>query len=356
MTMLTEPGTTSAWSKAVVAPVVVAGSIVLGIDIGGTKTAAMVVDAADRVLGRAEQPTDRGAPVRVAVEVARAAMTAADLPMGSLKAVGVAVPGDVDVRTGTVRLAVNLDALDLPLGELLAQVLEVPCFVEHDARAAAIWLAARPEAAGDLAYLSIGTGIAAGVVIDGQPLTGDNGLAGEIGHCVADPDGPICACGLRGCLEAIAAGPAVALAAQVAVDGGEPSLLRDRAPGVPITAEAVYAAAERGDPLALRVTAEAAAAIGRAVRSLVLSYGVAKVVIGGGPSRAGESFTRPLLRSLEDERSASALVRRAFLGTVEVLPPDAQPTSWGAITVARIGLHRKHAIDSERRQARADER
>ena len=102
----------------------------------------------------------------------------------------------------------------------------------------------------------------------------------------------------------------------------------------------MYAAAERGDALALRVTATAAAAIGRAVRSLVLSYGVAKVVIGGGPSRAGDAFTRPLLRSLEEERSVSALVRRAFLGTVEVLPPDAQPTSWGAITVARIGLHR----------------
>jgi glucokinase len=235
-------------------------------------------------------------------------------------------------------------------------MLMVPCFVEHDARAAATWLAARPGATGDLAYLSIGTGIAAGVVLDGQPLAGDNGLAGEIGHCIADPDGAMCPCGLRGCLEAVAAGPAVALAAQTAVDGGEPSVLCDLATGVPITAEAVYAAAERGDPLALRVTAVAAAAIGRAVRSLVLSYGVARVVIGGGPSRAGEAFTRPLLRSLEDERTASALVRRAFLGAVEVLPPDSHPTSWGAITVARIGLHRTHPIDSERRQARPDER
>ena len=87
------------------------------------------------------------------------------------------------------------------------------------------------------------------------------------------------------------------------------------------------------------------------MRSLVLSYGVAKVVIGGGPSRAGDAFTRPLVRSLEEERSASALVRRAFLGSVEVLPPDSQPTSWGAITVARIGLHRTRTIESERRQA-----
>ena len=229
MTMLTEPGTGRPWSAPVVEPSKVEAGIVLGIDIGGTKTAAMVVDAADQVLGRAERPTDRGAPVRVAVEVARAAMSGAGLPMTSLRAVGVAVPGDVDARTGTVRLAVNLDALDLPLADLLGQVLGVPCFVEHDARAAATWLAARPGVTGDLAYLSIGTGIAAGVVLDGLPLAGDNGLAGEIGHCVADPDGPMCPCGLRGCLEAIAPGPAVARAAQTALDAGEASSLRDLA-------------------------------------------------------------------------------------------------------------------------------
>ena len=266
-----------------------------------------------------------------------------------------AVPGDIDARTGIVRLAVNLDARDLPLGASLSREFGVPCFVDHDARAAAAWLAARPGATGDLAYLSIGTGIAAGVVLDGQTLVGDNGLAGEIGHCVADPDGPMCPCGLRGCLEMIASGPAVARAATEALDAGEASGLRDRAAGLPLTAAEVYAAANLGDPLAMRVTAVAAGAIARAVRSLVLSYGVATVVVGGGPSRAGESFTRPLMDHLADERSASALMRRAFLGTVEVLPPDAQPTVWGAITVARIGLRRTHADDDERRGARLDE-
>jgi len=338
----------------VVVPLVLSGGVVLGIDIGGTKTVAMVVDSADEILGRAERPTDRHAPLRVAVEVARAALADAGVADGSLRAVGVAVPGDVDARTGIVRLAVNLEAQDLPLGALLAEMLGAPCYVEHDARAAATWLAARPGATGDLAYLSIGTGIAAGVVLDGQSLAGDNGLAGEIGHCVADPDGPLCPCGSRGCLEAVASGPAVARAAQAAVDLGELSLLRDRPAGSVITAEDVYVAAARGDLLALQVTSAAAEAIARAVRSLVLSYGVTTVVIGGGPSRAGDAFTRPLRRALADERSASALVRRAFLSTVEVLGADAQPASWGAITVARHGLHQTLAIHYERRQARLD--
>ena len=134
MTMLTEPGAGRPWPTTALDRSKAEGGIVLGIDIGGTKTAAMVVDAADKVLGRAERPTDRGAPVGAAVEVARAAMSDADLPMTSLLAVGCAVPGDVDARTGTVRLAVNLDALDLPLADLLGRVLDVPCFVGCGAR------------------------------------------------------------------------------------------------------------------------------------------------------------------------------------------------------------------------------
>ncbi len=353
--MLTDPVAAAAVLSAAAERTMPPLGVVMGIDIGGTKTAALVVDSDDHVLGRAERPTDRRAPVRVAVDAAMAALAAAAVPNGTLKAVGVAVPGDVDPQTGVVRLAVNLDARDLPLGESLARALGVPCFVDHDARAAAAWLAARPGATGDLAYLSIGTGIAAGVVLDGQTLMGDNGLAGEIGHCVADPDGPMCPCGLRGCLEVMASGPAVARAANEALDAGEASALCDRSTDGPLTAADVYAAAEQGDPLALRVTDVAAGAIARAVRSLVLSYGVATVVVGGGPSRAGVSFTRPLMDHLADERSASALMRRAFLGTVEVLPPDAQPTAWGAVTVARIGLQQTHTMDSERRDATLDE-
>jgi glucokinase len=355
MTMLTDPmvaATRMSTSADVATP---PAGVVAGIDIGGTKTAALVVDGDDRVLGRAERPTDRSAPVRVAVETARAALAAAAVPAGLLQAVGVVVPGDVDPGTGIVRLAVNLDARDLPLGQSMARELGVPCFVDHDVRAAAAWLAARPGGTGDLAYLSIGTGIAAGVVLGGQILVGDNGLAGEIGHCVADPDGPLCPCGLRGCLEVIASGPAVARAAIEALEAGAVSVLRARSASTPITAAEVYAAAGHGDELALHVTDAAAGAIARAVRSLVLSYGVATVVVGGGPSRAGGPFTRPLMDHLADERSASALMRRAFLGTVEVLPPDAQPTAWGAVTVARLGFQRTITMDSERREARLEE-
>ena len=98
----------------------------------------------------------------------------------------------------------------------------VPVFVEHDARAAALWLSGQAadgwaQAPASVAFLAIGTGISAGVVLDGELLRGDNGFAGEVGHVVADPDGVVCACGLRGCLETIAAGPAIARQADEAI-------------------------------------------------------------------------------------------------------------------------------------------
>jgi len=251
-----------------------------------------------------------------------------------LRAVGVGVPGDVDAASGTVRMAVNLDARDLPLGQLLREGLGVPCFVEHDARAAAAWLADRDGDGLDLAYLAVGTGISAGIVLGGRLLSGDNGLAGEVGHCIADPDGPECPCGLRGCLEAVAAGPAVARAARAELDGGALSELN----GAHLTAEAVYAAAGRGDALALRVTTAAGASIARAVRALALTYGVRRVIIGGGPTRAGAAFSDPLMWHLDQERAASPLVRRAVPDMVELLPANADATAWGAVTVARIGL------------------
>ena len=107
-------------------------------------------------------------------------------------AVGVAIPGHVDPEDGSVSMAVNLGITHLPLGPLLQAELGVPIFVEHDARAAALWLSEQAadgsaQAPASVAFLAIGTGISAGVVLDGALLRGDNGFAGEVGHVVADP-------------------------------------------------------------------------------------------------------------------------------------------------------------------------
>jgi glucokinase len=183
--------------------------------------------------------------------------------------------------------------------------------------------------------MSVGTGISAAVILDRRLVRGARGLAGEIGHVMAVEDGPLCACGLRGCLEAVAGGPAVARMARDALARGERSTLGRDA----IDAKAIYAAAAAGDPLARAIAERVGRHLAHAVRALVLSYGVPRVVVGGGMSRAGEPFLRPILDELERERAASPLVRQAFTpNPVELLPPDSDAGAWGAVTVARAGL------------------
>jgi glucokinase len=135
----------------------------------------------------------------------------------------------------------------------------------------------------NLLYLSLGTGIAAGLIIEGRLYRGTHGMVGEIGHTSFLPDGPLCRCGGRGCLEAMAAGPALAHHAQVALEAGRTSLLQDgMADGAQVTAERVFAAAWQGDELALEVLTTAAEQIARAIYLLSMLFDPQVVVLGGG--------------------------------------------------------------------------
>ena len=147
--------------------------------------------------------------------VIRDAVGEAGATLADVTAVGLGVPGRVDTTNGDVTFAVNLGWQHLPLGRRLEAVLGVPCVVENDVRAAAVGLHrdARYRGVDDLIYLGIGTGISAGVVLDGRLHRGVRGMAGEIGHVVLEPDGAPCACGLHGCFETIAGGAGIARAA-----------------------------------------------------------------------------------------------------------------------------------------------
>lgn len=310
--------------------------LTVGIDVGGTKTACVVTDADDQVLMHEVEPTEPGRLAgQLAALVKRAVESfAPEAGHGTVAAVGVAVPGFVEPRSGTTTLAVNLGGADIALGFVLEESIGLPCYVEHDARAAAAWVHARStvEAAGeDLAYLSIATGIAAGIVLDGRVLRGANGLAGEMGHSAADPDGPQCACGLRGCLEVVAAGPAVARLAREALATGQPSSLPPR----PSAAD-VFRAAAAGDELAAHITTTVAEHLARAIRGLVLTLGLRHVVIGGGVAAAGEALLDPLWAAIGRERAASPLVEAAFAqATIELLSPQIEAGARGAAAIAR---------------------
>ena len=311
-------------------------SLAVGIDVGGTKTSCVVTDATDALLHRDVTNTDAGALTAQIVGLARTAI-ARSKPDG-VTAIGIAMPGQVEPSRGTAELAVNLGARDTDVGPAVQSQTGLPCFVEHDARAAGTWVFERQSQPGvkrsDLCYLSVGTGIAAAIFIGGRVLRGETGLAGEVGHIVVDPLGRTCPCGSTGCLETVAAGPAIARAARDAANSGRPTRLTTTS-----TAQEVFAAAAAGDDVAQEIANTLGEHLARAVRSLVMTLGVQRIVIGGGVAGGGEAFLQPIKQALAAERRKSALVETAFAATtLELLPPDLEPGARGAAAIARQRL------------------
>jgi glucokinase len=308
----------------------------VGVDIGGSKIAVLVVSPDDQVLARRSVHAASAEPDEAIAQIAsviREAVAEAEATIEDVSAVGIGVPGRVDTATGDVAFAVNLGWQHLPLGRRLEAVLGVPCRVENDVRAAAVGLHrdGRYSRVDDLLFLGIGTGISAGVVLDGRLHRGVRGLAGEIGHVVLDPDGAPCACGLRGCFETIAAGAGISRAARAAIEAGEQTSLAALAEP---TATDVFAAAAAGDPVAGRLVAAAAEAIARIVHELVLAYDVELVVIGGGISRAGSPLLERIQAALARIAAPSAFAAE-LLGETEIrlAAPDHDIGTWGAIAL-----------------------
>ena len=266
-----------------------------GLDIGGTKIAAGVVDADGRVLTRRDVPTpvdDRQSLVDAIVGLA------GDLAREhSVQAVGVGVAGLVDREGETVRFAAHLPFEGEPLRREVEEALGLPVVVDNDANAGG-WAEARfgaARGAQDAVFVAVGTGIGGAIIIDGQVRRGWQGAAGEIGHLIVERDGRACPCGSRGCWEQYGSGRALLRAAEEA--GFD----------VPHGA-AVTAAAAAGDDRARQVLADIGGWIGVGIAGLVAVLDPEVVVVGGGVSAAGPL----LLESARDSFRAylTARVRR----------------------------------------------
>lgn len=239
-----------------------------GLDIGGTTIDGVLLGADDAVLARAGRASGRGAGavLRHAAEVVADLVEAAG-PDRRLAAVGVGVPGTVDPARGVVANAVNLDLRETALGPELARAVGVPVAVENDVNVAAVGASHAAGHPPSLAFLNVGTGLAAGLVLDGRLLRGVTGNAGEIGHLAVDPNGFACGCGQRGCLETVASGSA--LARRFGPDAADPE-------------RGVFARAGEGDPAAAAIVADLHRGLATAVETLGLGLDCALVVLGGG--------------------------------------------------------------------------
>lgn len=267
------------------------GAPVLAFDVGGTDMKAALIDADGAVLGIRRLPTpldgEHTAP-RVVEAVARLSTElASDHPGIRPAAAGLLVPGHVDAAAGIGVFSENLGWRDFPFRAAAARALGMPVGFDHDVRAAgeAEFLLGAASRYRDVLVVTIGTGIAAAVFLDGRPHAGD-GLVGEIGHARV-ADGPACACGGWGCLEAVAS--AAALARRYTAETGQ--AVRG--------ARDVLARAQAGDAAALGVWESALDALAFSFSHVVALLSPEALVIGGGMSEAGEHLLGPLRERLD---------------------------------------------------------
>ena len=297
----------------------------VGVDIGGTKTEAVAIDDAGLVIDEVRVATGFGA--EAVIESTVAAVTGLAERLGTtptgFRAIGVGVPGAVDPASGRVAHAVNLGLDGLALGDELGARLGVRVRLENDVNVAALGafhlLGHGPDRS--MAYLNLGTGLAAGLVLGGRLWRGSRGTAGEIGHIPVDPSGALCSCGQRGCLELLASGSAVA---------------RQWPTEHPRPVQDLFEAAAAGDALAIEVRQRFIDNVASAVRVLVLTVDVDDVVIGGGITSLGA----PLLEAIREVLSAWS-AQSQFLASLELpsrvgLAPSGPVASVGAALLAEL--------------------
>jgi len=311
-------------------------SLAIGIDIGGTKVAAGVVDTSGEVLAIVRRRTPSQDPAHIADVVVEI--------VGQLRsehevtAVGIGAAGFVDAARGTVLFAANLAWRDAPIHADISERLDLPVIVENDANAAA-WGEFRfgaGEQQPDLVVLTIGTGIGAGLIINGALYRGQFGIAGEPGHIRVVPGGRLCGCGNRGCLEQYCSGTALVRAArEVAQERpGDAARLLDLAHGdiANIDGPVVTKAAQEGDPAAVDCFDEIGRWLGQGLADLAALIDPGRFVIGGGVAEAGD-----LLLAAGRETYAAVLTGRGHRPLADVVPArlGSQAGLIGAADLAR---------------------
>ncbi len=298
----------------------------ISLDVGGTTTEAGVVNSRGQIIARLKMPTDkhiRGTEIaeHIVGEV-RLLLQRSELQKEQIVGICLGVPGVIDKTTNTIISCPNLTTWEkLPLDSWVEERLGIPTFLEKDANQAALgehWLGAGRDA-DYLVCLTLGTGIGAGIILNGQLYRGWGGGAGEIGHMILDKDGPLCCCGNRGCWESFASGRAITAKATAAVkqlEEGAESLMVELAGGDAISPEIVFKAARLGDKLAQRIVNEVVEYLGVGVTNIVNIFNPEMIIIGGGIAQAGAQVLAPI-RQIVRQRA------RAFLSeTVRIVPAE----------------------------------
>jgi glucokinase len=270
------------------------GAQAVGIDVGGTKTAALRVSSEGEVLARAVRPTpadDMQATLDVMIETGRTVLGP------DVRAVGIGAAGLVESGTGRLRFAPNLAWRNAPLVDHVWETLGLPAIANNDNNVAA-WGEFRMGAARGhrhVLFVGAGTGIGGGIIADGSLLRGAHGFAAEVGHIIVEPDGPLCGCGNRGCWEQVASGHAITRAGRDASRQHPTSMIARLSGGDPskVSGPLVSEAARAGDTVARGILTQVGERLGEGLAGLANVLDPEVVVVGGGAIEAGELLLEP---------------------------------------------------------------
>ena len=319
--------------------------VMVGIDMGGTRLRALVVNAENKTLGMQRAPTNaKQKPDHLVADIAvlvEGAVQSAGLQLPDVRAVSMGVPGAVDAESGRVFHAPNLGWKNVPLGSKLTALLKVPVFIENDVHVGVMgeYILGAGRGARELVGIFVGTGIGGGIILGGRLYEGARGSAGEVGHIIIEINGPLCGCGNRGCAEALASRTAMERDVRAAIRRGEKSIVlklmkergRER-----MTSSIIERALKERDPVMEKVMEHAQFCLGILVANVVNMLDPECVVIGGGiAARLGKDYVTPIRRT-----AYQYFLRRNDARRVKIVPgllgDDAGPL--GAVALARQRL------------------
>ncbi|RKU13383.1 transcriptional regulator [Candidatus Poribacteria bacterium] len=300
-------------------------SHVIGIDIGGTKLATVVADKDGNILQKVRKLTESEKGPRHAVELILSmvdeVLDLAGLQREEISGIGVSCGGPLDTKTGIIYSPPNLPGWDaLPLKEMIESEFHIPTVIENDANASALAEARFGGGRGYdyVLYMTMSTGIGGGIVANGEIYHGANDSAGEVGHQILLPDGPLCGCGQYGCLEALCSGPAIARRAQEAIVDQPHTKILALADGQidRVRSEHVLQAAREGDALAIALVKKTAYYMGWGIANLVNILNPQIVLLGTIAVAAGDLLMNPIRRTVTE------MAMQRPLESVKIMPAE----------------------------------
>jgi glucokinase len=319
--------------------------VFIGVDLGGTSVRAARFNSHSHVPDpKTKAPTLAAKGTEAVIQrIEKVIREVAPPELEGVAGVGLIAPGPVDPFTGVVLSAPNIPGWEnVPLKKILEERVGRPVFLGNDANLAALaeWKFGAGRGHNDVLYLTISTGIGGGVIAGGKLLLGARGLAAEVGHTLVVPDGPLCGCGQRGHLEAVASGTAIARMAQARLKAGDGEdskiweIVGDELEQV--TSAVVGEAALAGDAFARRLVAEAGTFIGRTLATLLHLYNPSIVICGGGVSMLGDVLLEPL-RAAVSRYAMSGVYWRDCPIVAAQLGDDAGLIGAGALVMESVG-------------------